>query len=121
MPQQRRAGEKLFVDYAGPALELADGGRGQVFVTAMGASSYTLACVTADQSTRSWLAAIGRALRFLGSLPQMTVPDNARAQLELAGVLACLPLHGFLLLAAAARARTTRSYDTPPSFPRPAE
>ena len=28
-------------DYAGPTLELADGGHGQVFVAAMGASSYT--------------------------------------------------------------------------------
>ena len=79
MRQQHRAGEKLFVDYAGPTLELADGGRGQVFVAAMGASSYTFACVTADQSMRSWLAAIGRALRFLGGVPQMVVPDNARA------------------------------------------
>lgn len=79
MRQQHRAGEKLFVDYAGPTLALADGGRGQVFVAAMGASSYTFACVTADQSMRSWLAAIGRALRFLGGVPQMIVPDNARA------------------------------------------
>jgi transposase len=28
MRQEHRAGEKLFVDYAGPTLELADGGRG---------------------------------------------------------------------------------------------
>lgn len=31
MRQQRRAGEKLFIDYAGPTLELADGTRAQVF------------------------------------------------------------------------------------------
>jgi hypothetical protein len=49
MRQQRRAGEKLFIDYAGPTLALADGSRGQVFVAAMGASSYTFACATADQ------------------------------------------------------------------------
>ena len=79
MRQLHRAGEKLFVDYAGPTLELADGGRGQVFVAAMGASSYTYACVTADQSMRSWLGSIQRTLRFLGGAPQMIVPDNARA------------------------------------------
>ena len=45
----------------------------------MGASIYTLACVTADQSMRSWLGAIARTLRFLGGVPQMIVPDNARA------------------------------------------
>jgi transposase len=79
MRQQHRAGEKLFVDYAGPTLDLADGGRGQVFVAAMGASSYTFACVTADQSMRSWLGSIGRTLRFMGGVPQMIVPDNPRA------------------------------------------
>lgn len=79
MRQQHHAGEKLFVDYAGPTLALAQGGREQVFVAAMGASSYTFACVTADQSMRSWLGAIGRTLKFLGGVPQMIVPDNARA------------------------------------------
>lgn len=79
MRQQHRAGEKLFVDYAGPTLALADGSRGQVFVAAMGASSYTFACVTADQSMRSWLSAIQRTLRFLGGVPELIVPDNPRA------------------------------------------
>ena len=51
MRQSHRAGEKLFVDFAGPTLGLADGTRGQVFVAAMGASSYTFACVTADQNS----------------------------------------------------------------------
>ena len=55
MRQHRRAGEKLFIDYAGPTLALADGSRAQVFVAAMGASSYTFACATVDQSMRSWL------------------------------------------------------------------
>jgi transposase len=83
MRQVHRAGEKLFVDYAGPTLELADGGRAQVFVAAMGASSYTYACATADQSMRSWLGSIQRTLRFLGGVPQMIVPDNARALIAL--------------------------------------
>ena len=79
MRQQRRAGEKLFIDYAGPTLELADGSRAQVFVAAMGASSYTFACATADQSMRSWLGAMARALAFYGGVPQLIVPDNPRA------------------------------------------
>jgi transposase len=79
MRQQRRAGEKLFIDYAGPTLELADGSRAQVFVAAMGASSYTFACATADQSMRSWLGAMARALTFYGGVPQLIVPDNPRA------------------------------------------
>lgn len=79
MRQQRRAGEKLFIDYAGSTLALADGSRAQVFVAAMGASSYTYACATADQSMRSWLGAVARALAFYGGCPQLIVPDNPRA------------------------------------------
>lgn len=79
MRQQRRAGEKLFIDYAGPTLALADGSRAQVFVAAMGASSYTFACATADQSMRSWLGAMARALTFYGGTPQLVVPDNPRS------------------------------------------
>jgi len=79
MRQHRRAGEKLFIDYAGPTLELADGTRAQVFVAAMGASSYTFACATADQSMRSWLGAMARALAFYGGVPQLIVPDNPRS------------------------------------------
>lgn len=79
MRQHRRAGEKLFIDYAGPTLALADGSRAQVFVAAMGASSFTFACATVDQSMRSWLGALARALAFYGGCPQLIVPDNPRA------------------------------------------
>jgi len=79
MRQQRRAGEKLFIDYSGPTLALADGSRAQVFVAAMGASSYTFACATADQSMRSWLGAMSRALTFYGGCPQLVIPDNPRS------------------------------------------
>jgi transposase len=79
MRQHRRAGEKLFIDYAGPTLELADGSRAQIFVAAMAASSYTFAWATADQSMRSWLGAMARALTFYGGVPQLIVPDNPRA------------------------------------------
>ena len=77
--QHRRAGEKLFIDYAGSTLALVDGTRAQVFVAAMGASSYTFACATADQSMRSWLGALARALTFYGGCPQLIVPDNPRS------------------------------------------
>ena len=79
MRQHRRAGEKLFIDYAGATLALADGTRAQVFVAAMAASSYTFACATADQSMRSWLGALARALTFYGGCPQLIVPDNPRS------------------------------------------
>ncbi len=80
MRQHRRAGEKLFIDYAGATLALADGTRAQVFVAAMGASSYTFACATVDQSMRSWLGALARALSFYRGCPQLIVPDNEFAR-----------------------------------------
>ena len=79
MRQQRRAGEKLFIDYAGSTLALAGGERAQVFVAAMAASSFTFACATPDQSMRSWLGALARALTFYGGCPQLVVPDNTRS------------------------------------------
>ncbi len=61
MRQAHPAGERLFVDYAGQTVEIVDGRTGevreaQVFVAAMGASSYTYAEATWTQS----LPALGR-------------------------------------------------------------
>ena len=41
MRQIHRAGEKLFIDYAGPTIGLTDDSRAHIFVAAMGASSCT--------------------------------------------------------------------------------
>jgi transposase len=79
MRQVHRAGEKLFVDYAGPTIALRDGGRANVFVAALGASSYTFACATPSQKLDDWIHALVRALDFIGGVTQLIVPDNARA------------------------------------------
>ncbi len=79
MRQVHRAGEKLFVDYAGPTVALRDGTRASVFVAAMGASSYTFACATPGQKLEDWITGLVRALHHLGGVPQLIVPDNARA------------------------------------------
>jgi transposase len=39
MRQVHRGGEKLFIDFAGPTVALADGARAHIFVSAMGASN----------------------------------------------------------------------------------
>lgn len=79
MRQHRRAGEKLFIDYAGPTVALTTGARAQVFVAAMGASSYTFACATEAQKLEDWVGSMVRALAFYGGVPQLIVPDNARS------------------------------------------
>ena len=79
MRQHRRAGEKLFVDFAGPTVALLGGGRAQIFVAAMAASSYTFACATPAQKLEDWVGSMVRALAFYGGVPQLIVPDNPRA------------------------------------------
>ncbi len=79
MRQIHRAGEKLFIDYAGPTIELTDGSRAHIFVAALGASSYTYACATPRETMIDWLSATAQALRFIGGVPQLIVPDNPKA------------------------------------------
>lgn len=79
MRQTHRAGEKLFVDFAGPTLALSDGRRAHIFVAALGASSYTFVLATAGQKTIHWIEGMAAALHFMGGVPQLIVPDNPRA------------------------------------------
>ena len=79
MRQIHRGGEKLFIDFAGPTLALADGSRAHIYVAAMGASSYTFACATERETMADWLDSTGRALAFYGGVPALIVPDNPRA------------------------------------------
>jgi len=79
MRQIHRAGEKLFIDYAGPTIGLTDGSRAHIFVAALGASSYTYACATARETMADWLESTARALSFIGGVPQLIVPDNPKA------------------------------------------
>jgi transposase len=58
--QEYKAGEKMFVDWAGDTIPVQDRNTGEVwqaqlFVAALGASSYTWAEATRDQQMESWL------------------------------------------------------------------
>jgi transposase len=79
MRQHRRAGEKMFVDYAGSTVALSDGARAQVFVSAMAASSCVFACATPTQRLDDWIEGMVRALHFYGGAPALIIPDNATA------------------------------------------
>lgn len=83
MRQDHRAGEKVFVDYAGQKMHLTDPRTGQVgdvpvFVATLGASSYTYAVATAAEDLRSFIAAHCRAFEFFGGVAEVIVPDNAK-------------------------------------------
>ena len=84
MRQHHRAGEKLFIDYCGPTVDVIDSRSGevrsaQIFVSVLGASSYTYAEATWSQTLPDWIASNQRALRFYGGVPQLLIPDNLKS------------------------------------------
>ncbi|MHB8948589.1 MAG: IS21 family transposase [Rhodoferax sp.] len=77
MRQIHRAGEKLFIDYAGPAVGLTDGSRAHIFVSALGASGHTFAYTTPRETMADWLDATAQALRFyFGSCLSVALSDG---------------------------------------------
>ena len=84
MRQVHYAGEKLFVDYAGQHPRLLDAGTGtpvevELFVSALGASSYTYAEATATQQLPDWIASHTRAFAFYGGVPAAVIPDQLKS------------------------------------------
>jgi transposase len=82
--QEHRAGEKMFVDWAGATVPLYDAGTGEVvgrasiFVAALGASSYTFAFAAQQQDLHSWIDCHVRAFEFFTGCPVLVIPDNPR-------------------------------------------
>ena len=81
--QEHRAGEKLFVDYAGATVPIVDAKTGivheaSIFVAVLGASNYTYAEATWNQDLPSWIGSHVRALEFFQGSPALVVPDNLK-------------------------------------------
>ena len=84
MRQLHRAGEKLFVDYAGQKPQVVDPTTGEVrvvelFVAVLGASSYTYAEATESQRVADFVASHTRAVEFFGGVPELVVPDQLKS------------------------------------------
>lgn len=84
MRQTHRAGEKRFVDDAGPGIPVVNRHSGEVheavmFVAVLGASSSTYAEATWTQSLPDWIGSHVRTLAALGGVPEVVVPDNLKA------------------------------------------
>jgi transposase len=82
--QEYRAGEKLFVDYAGQTMEITDPETGEIrevdiFVATLGASNYTFAEATLSQELSSWIQSHVHAFEFFGGVPEILVPDNLKS------------------------------------------
>jgi transposase len=84
MRQTHRAGEKLFVDYAGQTVPVCHSTTGEVreaeiFLAVLGASSYTYAEATWTQQLPDWISSHVRAFNFFGGVTEILVPDNLKS------------------------------------------
>ena len=82
--QEHRAGEKVFVDYAGQTVPVVDTGTGelreaQIFVGVLGASNYTFAEATWTQTLPDWIGSHVRMFAYMGGSTVAVVPDNLRS------------------------------------------
>ena len=85
--QTHRAGEKAFIDYAGQTIPVTDPETGEtreavLFLSSLGASSYTYAWASLSQDLSSWIEANVRALTFFGGVPEILVPDNLKTGIK---------------------------------------
>lgn len=79
-----KAGEKCFVDYAGQTIEVVDPTtaeirEAQLFVAALGASSYTYVEAQWRQDLPNWIDGHVNAMNFFGGVPEVWVPDNLKS------------------------------------------
>jgi len=84
MRLSHKAGEKLFVDYAGQTVPVINPETGevqmaQIFVAVLGVSSYTYAEAHWSQDLPNWIGAHVRAFAFIGGVTEIVVPDNLKA------------------------------------------
>jgi hypothetical protein len=80
MRQVHRAGEKMFVDYAGQTVPVVDPAtkrvrQAHIFVAVLGASNYAYAEASWSEDLHSWIGAHCRALEFFGGVPEVIVPE----------------------------------------------
>lgn len=81
---EHKAGDKLYVDFAGEKLTIVDKQTGQVqgvevFVAILGASQLTYVEAVMSQQKEDFIAACEGALYYYGGVPSGIVPDNLKS------------------------------------------
>jgi transposase len=84
MHMVHKAGEKMFVDFAGKTLPVIDQQSGeikqvQVFVAILGASQLTFVMAVESQDMEDFIRCCEHALYFFGGVPIAIVPDNLKS------------------------------------------
>lgn len=78
---EHKAGETLFVDWAGSTVAYRENGAdfsAAIFVGVLGASDYIYAGAYRDMALDNWLQAHVDAFDYIGGVPARLVPDNPR-------------------------------------------
>lgn len=81
---EHKAGDKMFVDYAGKKLHITDKETGEineveVFVGILGASQMTYVEASRDQSLDSFITSVENAFWYFKGVPRAVVPDNLKS------------------------------------------
>jgi transposase len=84
MHMEHKAGDKLFIDYAGQKLSIVDKDTGEItevefFVAILGSSQYTYAEASPSQRKEDFVVSVENALQFYGGVPAAIVPDNLKS------------------------------------------
>jgi transposase len=84
MHMNHKAGDKMFVDYAGKTMQITDKDTGQIsevqfFVAILGASQYTYAEASISQRKEDFIASVENAMHYFKGVPAAVVPDNLRS------------------------------------------
>ncbi len=84
MRMEHKAGDKMFVDFAGERLKIIDRVTGElkpveVFVAILGASQLTYIEAVESQKKDDFIAACENALHYFGGSPLAVVPDNLKS------------------------------------------
>jgi transposase len=84
MRREHKAGDKLYIDFAGEKLtlidkETRDKKQVEVFVAILGASQLTYVQAVLSQQKEDFISACEDALHYYGGVPAAIVPDNLRS------------------------------------------
>jgi len=85
--QEHRAGEKMFVDWAGDTIPIHDRRISEIipaslFVAVLGASTYTFARATLSQDLGNWVDSHVAAFEYFQGVPKLVIPDNPRTGVD---------------------------------------
>lgn len=85
-----KAGEKLFIDYAGTTVPVVinrktgEAQDAQIFVSCLGASQLTYVEASWTQNSKDFISSNIRSLEFFGGVPELFVPDNLKSAVNIA-------------------------------------